>query len=94
MDRIVIVYVDPLQLEVGKSAMSSPARRPLIISSKPRSNSKPWNYQGSSNSKGSGQEKPSTISSQPYCTVCVHPDEDIDEAVRRQIEQEVKMIRS
>ena len=93
-------------MEVGKSAMSSPARRPLIISSKPRSNSKPWNYQGSSQEKpisissnskpwnyqGSSQEK--AISSQPYCTVCVQPDEDIDEAVRRQIEQEVKMIRS
>ena len=65
--------------------MSSPARRPLIISSKPRS--KPWNYQG-----GSEQEKPT--SSQPYCTVCVQPDEDIDQVVRRQIEQEVKMIRS
>ena len=71
------------QLEVVEGAMSSPARRPLIISSKPRS--KPWNYQGT--------EQPPT-SSQPYCTVCVQPNEDIDQAVRRQIEQEVKMIRS
>ena len=81
---IILHQVDPgSQLEAVKGAMSSPTRRPLIISSKPRS--KPWNYQGS--------EQPTT-SSQPYCTVCVQPNEDIDQAVRRQIEQEVKMIRS
>ena len=81
---MIICQVKPLHLEVGQSAMSSPTRRPLIISSKPRS--KPWNYQGTD------REKPTT--SQPYCTVCVQPGEDIDQAVRRQIEQEVKMIKS
>ena len=44
-DKELLYQVAPAKFGIGRVVkMPSPARRPLIISSKPRSN-RPWNYQ-------------------------------------------------